>query len=87
MTVPRLAPGVRLTFDGRRDRWMVQAPERVVVLDAIGAAVLAMVDGVADVGSIVTSLAAEYDAPEAEIEADIIALLDDLTSRGIVINA
>lgn len=85
MSAPRLAPGVRLGFDARRDQWMVQAPERVIVLDAIGAAVLALVDGVTDAGGIAATLAAEYDAPEDEIAGDVLALLDDLTARGIVI--
>ena len=30
-TCPGLAPGVRLSFDKARDRWVVLAPERVLV--------------------------------------------------------
>ena len=34
-TVPRLVRGTRLQHDKVRDRWIVQAPERLFVLDAI----------------------------------------------------
>ena len=34
-SVPRLARGTRLQFDKHRDQWIVQAPERVFVLDPI----------------------------------------------------
>ena len=34
-SVPRLPPGVKLQFDKARDKWVVQAPERLFVLDPI----------------------------------------------------
>ena len=34
-SAPRLARGMRLQFDKQRDQWIIQAPERVFVLDAI----------------------------------------------------
>jgi hypothetical protein len=36
-TRPKLARGIRLQFDTARDQWILQAPERVLVLDEIAA--------------------------------------------------
>jgi pyrroloquinoline quinone biosynthesis protein D len=32
-SAPRLARGMRLQFDKQRDQWIIQAPERVFVLE------------------------------------------------------
>jgi pyrroloquinoline quinone biosynthesis protein D len=47
-------------------------------------AVLQLIDGARDLGGIVDALAQQFDAPRAEIAADVAALLDDLTARGAV---
>ncbi|TDP45938.1 pyrroloquinoline quinone biosynthesis peptide chaperone PqqD [Zavarzinia compransoris] len=85
MSQPRLAPGVRLSFDQRRQSWILQAPERVVLLDAIGADVLKHVDGKTATAAIVASLAEEYDASADEIAGDIADLIADLAERGLLV--
>lgn len=79
--IPRLPRGVRLHFDRVRDCWMLLAPERAIVLDTVGHAVLAEVDGDRSLGQITAALAAKYDAPEAEIEADSAGFLRALCDR------
>ena len=87
-TVPRLAPGVRLQRDAAREgRWLVQAPERVLVPDAIAAAVLRRCDGRSSVAALAAALAGEYAAPRAVVESDIVELLQDLADKGIVTDA
>jgi pyrroloquinoline quinone biosynthesis protein D len=83
-SVPRLRRGVRLQRDAARDVWIVQAPERVLVLDEIAAAVLQRCDGNADVGAIAEALARQYDAPRAEIESDVVEMLQDLAEKGVI---
>lgn len=83
--VPKLAPGVRLTFDRRRDCWLLQAPERVVLLDEIGAAILQKIDGTTPIAGIIAALARDYEAGEDEIAGDIAELLADLTGRGLLV--
>ena len=85
MNLPRLAPGVRLSFDRQRDGWILQAPERIVQLDTIGASVIALVDGKTRTEAIVAALAAEYEAPEAEIAGDVADLIADLATRGLLV--
>jgi len=84
MTAPALAPHVRLRFDAARQSWVLLAPERVVLLDETAHAVLSRVDGATRADAIAAALAEEYDAPVAEIAADVAALLDDLRGQGLL---
>jgi pyrroloquinoline quinone biosynthesis protein D len=59
---PGLAPGVRLTFDKARDRWVVLAPERVLVPDETALEILQRCDGAKQVDAIVDELATAYSA-------------------------
>jgi pyrroloquinoline quinone biosynthesis protein D len=87
MLRPRLAGFVRLQADPARGGMVLQAPERVLMLDEAAAATLKLVDGERTVAEIAALLAQDYDAPEAEIAADITALLDELAELGLVIDA
>ena len=83
-SIPRLATGVRLRHDAARGRWVVLAPERVVVPDETAVDVLRRVDGAASVTAIVDALAGEYDAPAEQIRRDVLELLVDLQQRGLI---
>ena len=84
--VPRLARGMRLRQDhqAREGRWVVLGPERMFVPDDIALEVLRLMDGARSLGAIVDDLAARFDAPRAEILADVAAMLDDLAAKGVV---
>lgn len=83
----RLAPGVMLRHDRARDEWMLLAPERVLVLDDTALAVVrtATPRDAGTVGEAITRLAAEYDAPRADIAADVLEMLNDLLAKGYVV--
>ena len=83
--VPRLARGMRLRQDQAREgRWVVLGPERMFVPDEIALEVLRLMDGARSLGAIVDDLAARFDAPRAEILADVAVMLDDLAAKGVV---
>ncbi|WP_417209630.1 pyrroloquinoline quinone biosynthesis peptide chaperone PqqD [Antarctobacter sp.] len=79
--VPVLPRGVRLHFDRVRECWVLLAPERTIVLDAVGHAVLSEIDGTRSFGQITATLAAKYDAPEAQIAEDSAGFLRGLSNR------
>ena len=83
-SVLRLARGARLQFDKHRDRWVVQAPERVFVLDAIALEILQRCDGAAPVSAIVDDLAAKFTAPREEILRDVSNMLQDFADKGVM---
>jgi pyrroloquinoline quinone biosynthesis protein D len=81
---PALLRGVRVRHDDVRGVWALLAPERVLKLDPIAAAVLAELDGIRTFGEITATLAAKYDAPEAQIAADASRLILSLADRIMV---
>ena len=83
-TGPSLAPHVRLTFDACRNRWVVQAPERLLVPDEIALEILQRCDGRC-IAEIVADLAREFDAPPDKIARDVEKLIGDLGRKGILV--
>ncbi|QFT60832.1 Coenzyme PQQ synthesis protein D (plasmid) [Sulfitobacter sp. THAF37] len=82
--VPFLPRGVRTHFDKVRDTEVLLGPERVLMLDQVGVAVLGQLDGAADLADISRALAQVYDAPLDVIEPDVIAFVKDLVEKGMV---
>lgn len=82
-SLPKLAPGVKLKFDETRKSWLLNAPERVVLIDEISHAILSRFGG-KSVGAICDDLAKEFNAPREEIARDVLELLDDLAVKGYV---
>ena len=83
-SIPRLARGIRLREDAARGRWVVLGPERMFVPDETALEVLRLMDGSRSVAAIVADLAGRYAAPAAEIQADVIAMLEELAEKGVV---
>ena len=83
-SVPRLAPGAKLQHDKRRDRWIVQAPERVFVPDQIALEILKRCDGEASIAAIVDDLARVFTAPREVILTDVLKMLQDLADKNVV---
>jgi pyrroloquinoline quinone biosynthesis protein D len=82
---PSLPPGVRLRFDKVRDKWVLLAPERVLFPCPTSVAILERCDGEQRLGAIVDALAAEFEAPRGQIQADVVALLGDLADKGFLV--
>jgi len=78
---PFLPRGVRMHQDRVRGGTALLAPEKAVMLDAIGVAILSRVTGEASFAAIVADLAAAYDAPSERIEADVQRFLIGLRER------
>ena len=80
-SIPMVARGCRLhpTED------VLLMPEGTLELNGSSRDVLARVDGIRDVAAIVQDLLQEYEgAQEAEVRADVLALLLDLKQRGVL---
>ncbi len=79
--IPVLPRGVRLHHDKVRDAWVLLAPERAIMLDAVGHAILTEVDGLRSFGEITAALAAKFNAPQEQIESDSAGFLAALRGR------
>lgn len=82
---PILPRHVKLRFDKARDRWVILAPERVLVPDDISVEVLQLCDGVRTVADIVAVLAEKYAADPDLIQTDCLALLQDLADKAFLL--
>lgn len=56
-------------------------------LDEVGARVWDLCDGTRTVSELGAAISAEYDAPAAQIEADVVELLTDLAGEQLVVTA
>ena len=87
-SVLRLAPHIVFRFDDTRSRWIIMAPERLMLPDEQAVEILQLVDGTAGVGTIVDSLARRYtQAPRDLIATDVVAMLQDLADKGCLVDA
>lgn len=83
-TVPAWPRGVRLRFDDARDRWVIVSPERVSVPNETAVEILRLIDGGRSVEEIVAALAAKFDADEQVILDDAVAVLQDMSDKGMI---
>lgn len=82
---PVLAGFVRVQHDVARERWVLQAPERVLVLDESSKEIIDRCTGRTSVCAIVDALAAEYDAPREIIEHDVKTVLALLVDKSFLL--
>ncbi len=85
-TQPRFAPHVRLRFDNRRDQWVVLAPERLLMPDEIAVEVLHRCDGRTSIATMIDTFVATFDADREEIRADVLALVQELVDKGVLVS-
>ncbi|HEY9868883.1 MAG TPA: pyrroloquinoline quinone biosynthesis peptide chaperone PqqD [Candidatus Obscuribacterales bacterium] len=77
---PRLARKARLRYDKVRQSAVLLVPERVIKLNATGAAILELCDGVHTLESIVRELEARFQ--QDELRGDVVEFLQDMIARG-----
>jgi len=83
-TCLRFAAHVRFRHDETRGRWVVLAPERLLLPDEPAVEILKLIDGERTVDAVVDALAQRFNAPRAVIAADVTALLQDLADKGVL---
>lgn len=83
-TALRFPPHVKFRHDETRGRWVVLAPERLLLPDESAVEILKLIDGKRSVDALVDDLAARFEAPREVIAADVTALLQDLVDKGVL---
>ncbi|MFF0794527.1 pyrroloquinoline quinone biosynthesis peptide chaperone PqqD [Streptomyces spiralis] len=81
--VPRLATKAMLRHDSVRDVELLLLPERVVLLNKSGAAILGLCDGRRTVRQLVAQLEQDFEA--ADLMSDVMTFLQDARGRGWVV--
>ena len=86
-TVPILPRHVKLRHDEARERWVMLAPERVLVPDETALEIVRLCDGEVNVAQIVDALADKYNAAADIIGKDVTAMLQDLADKGFLVDS
>lgn len=90
--VPKLAPKARLTFDRHDKKHVLLYPERGLVLNESGAAIVKLLDGTRTLARIIDDLCADHTSteengappPRAEVAADVLAFVAMLRDKGLL---
>ena len=83
-TTLRFPHHVKFRHDETRGRWVVLAPERLLLPDDPAVEILKLIDGERTVAAVIDDLARRFDAPREVIAADVTALLQDLADKGVL---
>jgi len=75
---------VTFRHDAVRGRWVILAPERLLLPDDTAVEILQRLDGKRSIAQIIDLLATEFNAPRDAIAADVVAMLQDLLDKGMV---
>jgi pyrroloquinoline quinone biosynthesis protein D len=79
------APHVKFRHDETRGRWVVLAPERLLLPDEQAVEILKLVDGARSVDEVIDALAKRFDAPREVIAGDVMGMLQDLADKGVLV--
>ena len=82
--IVRMPRGVRLHHDRVRGLPVLLGPERALMLDDIGQAILNELGAELRLSELIDRLATRYAAPRAEIAGDVRAFLDDLQAQRLL---
>lgn len=80
----RFAPGVMLRHDKVRDTYVLNAPEKLIVLDGPGHAIASRIDGARAASAIIAELCELTGLTADEIGPDVTGFLDDLIAKGLL---
>ena len=81
-TTPQWRRGVRFRFDKARQRWMIVAPERILLPEGPGVDIAKLIDGEHKIDDIVKVLSSEYDADVELIRDETMTFVTDLFEQG-----
>ena len=85
--IPKLPRHAKLRFDNARNKWIINAPERVFELDDIAGEVMQLINGKDTLKQIIDKLLVKYeDAPREQVTNDVIVMLQSLADKGFLTN-
>ena len=80
----RFAPHVKFRHDETRGRWVVLAPERLLLPDDQAVEILKLIDGALSVDGVIDALARRFEAPRDVIAGNVMGMLQDLADKGVL---
>jgi len=81
---PKLAPKAKLRLDAKTGKYILLYPEKGLLLNATGAAILKLCTGDHTLESIITRLATEFQSERAALEPEVLTFVQGLLDRGLL---
>jgi len=81
---PKLAPKTKLRLDPKTGKFILLYPEKGLLLNPTGAAILKLCDGQRSLSAIVEALAEEFRADAAVLRVEVLAFVQGLLDRGLL---
>lgn len=82
--IVKIPRGVRIHEDKVRKNMVLLAPERAIMLDPIGLAILGAIDGTRSFEALTDHLAQMYEAPVEQISGDCAEFITSLLDKRIL---
>jgi coenzyme PQQ biosynthesis protein PqqD len=81
---PKLAPKTKLRLDQKTGKYILLYPEKGLVLNPTGAAILNLCDGERTLSAIIASLAEEFRADADLLRVEVLGFVQGLLDRGLL---
>ena len=81
---PMLAPKAKLRLDPKTGKYVLLYPEKGLLLNATGAAILKRCTGELTLSEIVAELAQEFPGESGALASDVLTFVQGLLERGLV---
>lgn len=82
--IPRLRRGVQRKFDSARAEHVLLGPEKILLLDDPGNAILELCDGARQISEIIRLLTERFSAEPAQVEQDVLEFIEALREKGFI---
>ena len=81
---PKLAPKTKLRLDPKTGKYILLYPEKGLLLNPTGAAIVKQCTGEQTLSAIVQMLAVEFQSDPAVLQVEVLAFVQGLLDRGLV---
>ena len=81
---PKLAPKTKLRLDPKTGKYILLYPEKGLLLNPTGAAILKRCTGDESLASIIAALALEFQSDAEVLKAEVLSFVQGLLDRGLV---
>ena len=81
---PKLAPKSKLRLDPKTSKYILLYPEKGLLLNATGAAILKLCDGQHALSAIVATLAVEFQSEPDLLRVEVLTFVQGLLDRGLL---
>jgi pyrroloquinoline quinone biosynthesis protein D len=81
---PKLAPKTKLRLDPKTGKYILLYPEKGLLLNPTGAAILKLCTGEHELRAIIATLAVEFQSEPSVLEPEVLGFVRGLLDRGLI---